>query len=58
MNHASLGVIYPSVRRPGGTCIACFQPSVVSNVRKGSRFLLTWTPNRVVINKEDFLKKR
>jgi hypothetical protein len=58
MNHASLGVIYPSVRRAGGTCIACFQPSVVSNVRKGSRFLLTWTPNRVVINKEDFLKKR
>lgn len=58
MNHASLGVIYPSVRRPGGTCIACFQPSVVSNVRKGSRFLLTWTSNRVVFNKEDFLKKR
>jgi len=57
MDHASLGVIYPSVRRPGGTCIACFQPSVVSNVRKGSRFLLTWTPNRASMNKESFIKK-
>ncbi len=51
----SLGVIYPSVRRPGGTCIACFRPSVVANVRKGSRFRMTWTPNRVVFIKEGSL---
>jgi RES domain-containing protein len=42
----SLGVIYPSVRREGGTCIACFRPSVVGNVRKGMGYRLIWTPLR------------
>ena len=42
----SLGLIYPSVRKPGGTCIACFQPSIVANVRKGPRYKLLWTPTR------------
>lgn len=52
MDHGSLGVIYPSVRRPEGTCIACFRPSVVANVRKGSRFRMVWTPNHVAFIKE------
>jgi RES domain len=53
LDHASLGVIYPSVRRSaGGTCIACFRPSVVANVRKGSRFRMSWMPNRAVFTKE------
>ena len=42
----SLGVIYPSVRREGGTCIACFRPSVVGNVRKSMGYRLIWTPLR------------
>lgn len=50
----SLGVIYPSVRRLGGTCIACFRPSVVANVRKGNRFRMTWTPNKASLVKEGF----
>lgn len=54
LHQGSLGVIYPSVRRPGGTCIACFRPSVVANVRKGNRFRLTWTPNRASMTKEGF----
>jgi len=54
LDHASLGVIYPSVRRPGGSCVACFRPSVVANVRKGNRFRLTWSPNRVSLIKEGF----
>lgn len=54
LDRGSLGVIYPSVRRAGGICIACFRPSVVANVRKGNRFRLTWTPNRVVFTKEGF----
>jgi RES domain-containing protein len=29
----SLGVVYPSVRMPKGTCIACFRPALVTNVR-------------------------
>lgn len=31
----SSGIVYPSVRREGGTCIACFRPVLVTNVRKG-----------------------
>ena len=30
----SLGVVYPSVRHDGGTCVACFRPALVMNVRK------------------------
>jgi hypothetical protein len=39
----SLGVVYPSVRREGGTCMACFRPSVVGNVRKSTGYRLIWT---------------
>lgn len=38
----SLGVIYPSVRKPDGTCLACFRPALVSNVRRGSAFVFRW----------------
>ncbi|MGC2399816.1 MAG: RES family NAD+ phosphorylase [Acidobacteriaceae bacterium] len=46
LEQGSLGIIYPSVRREGGTSIACFQPSVVANVRKDFRYKLIWTPLR------------
>lgn len=32
----SAGIVYPSVRHPEGTCIACFRPALVNNVRKGA----------------------
>lgn len=38
----SMGVIYPSVRDPGGTCLACFRPALVGNVRKAQTYRLTW----------------
>jgi hypothetical protein len=38
----SLGVIYPSVRHAGGTCVACFRPALVSNVRRGKTYRFTW----------------
>ena len=38
----SMGIIYPSVRRPGGTNLACFRPALVGNVRKGQAYRLTW----------------
>lgn len=46
----SLGVIYPSIRRAGGTCVACFRPAVVANVRKGRTYRFTWngTPQGLV----------
>ena len=37
----SNGVVYPSVRRAGGTCVACFRPALVYNVRRGVRLELT-----------------
>lgn len=38
----SLGVVYPSVRHPGGTCVACFRPALVMNVRKGATYRFLW----------------
>lgn len=37
LNTGSAGVIYPSVRHSGGTCVACFRPALVNNVRKGGQ---------------------
>lgn len=39
----ALGLVYPSVRRPKGTCLACFRPALVMNVRKGSTYRFTWS---------------
>ena len=39
----SAGIIYPSVRHSGGTCIACFRPAIVAHVRKFKRLRLLWT---------------
>jgi RES domain-containing protein len=38
----SLGVIYPSVRHRGGTCLACFRPALVMNVRRDATYRFTW----------------
>jgi RES domain-containing protein len=48
----SMGIIYPSVRRAGGTNLACFRPALVGNVRKGEAYRLTWagSPTPVVEN--------
>lgn len=37
----SNGIVYPSVRRPSGTCIACFRPALVFNPRKGQEYQIT-----------------
>lgn len=38
----SAGIVYPCVRRAGGTCLVCFRPVLVTNVRKGSIFTFTF----------------
>ncbi len=38
----SNGVIYRSVRRPGGECLACFRPKLVANVRPDAHFEYRW----------------
>lgn len=35
LHQGSAGLIYPSVRRRGGVCLACFRPALVVNVRRG-----------------------
>jgi RES domain-containing protein len=44
------GIIYPSVRHPGGTCIAALWPNVVQSVIQGAIIRLTWsdTPNYAI----------
>jgi hypothetical protein len=42
----SAGIVYPCVRRAGGTCIACFRPVLVTNVRKGSVFTFVFPDSR------------
>ena len=37
LSGGSAGIVYPSVRHSRGTCIACFRPALVNNVRKGTR---------------------
>lgn len=41
------GIVYPSVRRGGGTCVVCFRPALVYNVRRGARLELSLTAGRV-----------
>ena len=36
LGQGSAGIVYPSVRHKSGTCIACFRPALVNNVRKGA----------------------
>jgi hypothetical protein len=38
----SLGVIYPSVRRRGGTCVGLFRPALVTHLRKGTTWRFRW----------------
>jgi RES domain-containing protein len=46
----SNGILYRSVRRPGGQCVACFRPKLVTNVRPSAHFEFRWegTPQPVV----------
>lgn len=38
----SSGIVHPSVRHRGGTCISCFRPALVFNVRKSACYRFTW----------------
>lgn len=37
----SNGIVYPSVRRREGTCIACFRPALVFHPRRGQQYQIT-----------------
>lgn len=36
------GIIYPSVRKQGGTCIVALRPAAVQGVRQGAIYRLVW----------------
>ncbi len=36
LDRGSNGIVFPSVRRAGGTCVACFRPALVYHVRRGA----------------------
>ncbi len=42
LDAGSMGIVYPSVRRHGGTNLACFRPALVGHLRRGAAYRLTW----------------
>jgi RES domain-containing protein len=40
LEEQSNGIVYPSVRHEGGTCLVCFRPTLVYHVRPGARMEL------------------
>lgn len=44
-NAGSNGIVYPSIRHLGGTCLVAFHPSLVQNVRQGGLWRLEWQGN-------------
>jgi hypothetical protein len=43
LDEGSLGVVYPAVRHAGGTCLACFRPPLVTNVRRDATWRFTFS---------------
>lgn len=41
------GIVYPSVRRPGGGCFGAFWPDVVSPARQGEHYRYRWDGVRI-----------
>jgi hypothetical protein len=49
----SLGVVYPSVRRRPGECLACFRPALVGNVHKDATWRFSWAKGgRLTVERE------
>ena len=42
LHEGSLGIVYPSVRHAAGTCLACFRPALVANVRRAATYRFIW----------------
>ena len=47
----SAGIVYPSVRHSGGTCIACFRPPLVLNVQEGPLVTFTFVDAEMIASK-------
>ncbi len=42
VDSSSNGIIYPSIRHTGGTCLVSFRPDLVQNLRQGGIWRLEW----------------
>jgi RES domain-containing protein len=40
--HGSNGIVYNSVRHPGGQCLGCFRPKLVTHVRVAAHYEYVW----------------
>jgi hypothetical protein len=58
LNAGSSGVVYPSVRNPGGTCIACFRPALVFHPRRGHAWNITVSASEEKIRSRKFTASR
>ena len=47
LDGGSNGVVYDSVRHPGGTCLACFRPRLVRRVRVAAHYEYRWDGSRM-----------
>jgi len=53
LEEGSLGLVYPSVRHAGGTCLACLRPALVTNVRRDATYRFTFNgTSRLAIVRE------
>ena len=52
LEEGSLGIIYPSVRKMGGTNLVCFRPALVGGVRKTDKFEFTWSGSQEPVIKK------
>jgi len=43
----SNGIVYDSVRHPGGTCVGVFRPKLISNCIQGPHFCYVWDGARI-----------
>lgn len=39
----SNGVLFPSARRAGGSCLSAFRPHLIQNIRQGNTWVFEWT---------------
>jgi hypothetical protein len=49
LERGSNGVLYRSVRRAGGDCVACFRPRLIQNLRPDAHYEFRWEDARVPV---------
>jgi hypothetical protein len=54
LHAGSSGVVYPSVRHHGGTCIACFRPALVFHPRRGRAYRISVTAQSQAVRSEEY----